>query len=122
MSLATQVAALEAENAALKERLAILQQRLNLDEPEVAGLDLMIRYRLPRQQAETLRVLLAAKGRPVSRYGIEAAVTLRDHRAEPSRNFVSVLIHNLRKTLGPDAIETIEGIGWRISPNFRVAA
>jgi len=122
MSLAQQVAAIEAENAALKARVAILEQRLALDEPEIAGIDYMIHYRLPRQQAEVLYRLVASNGRPVSREGIEAAITQRDHRADLSPNHVRVIIHHLRKAIGRDAIETIPRVGWRISPEFGRAA
>lgn len=112
MTLSSQVAALEAENAALKARLAVLERGVGPE--DFTGVEWMLRHRLPRQQAEVLQALLAARGRPVGRWALAAALTVRDHAADQSPKIVDVLLCKLRKRLGAGVIETVPGAGWRI--------
>lgn len=112
-SLAAQVAALEAENAALKARLRLLEEGFGPE--DMIGVDLMVRHRLPRQQAEILHALMAARGRPVSRWNLAATLTVRDHAIDHDVKIVDVLICKLRKKVGKGYIETIKGVGWRFN-------
>lgn len=119
--VAALVAALEAENATLKRRVAVLQRQLEIEDIEGTWADYMVSLNLPRQQAEILHLLVEAKGRPVSRYTIEAAISGHDHVHDRTLKIVDVLICKLRKRLTPNSIETRHGVGWRLNPDWGLA-
>jgi DNA-binding response OmpR family regulator len=69
---------------------------------------------LTAKEAAVLRVLMAAKGAPVS-----AETLLRkawDENADPFSNAVKVTVHRLRRKLGePPVIETVRDAGYRVT-------
>ena len=122
MSLAQQVAAMEAENAHLRAEVKILQDRLTMLEPDAEEVRLMVKHRLTRGEAALLTRLISAKPRAVDRYALEAAIPARDHAADRNVKIVDVLLCKLRKKLGRQVIETLPGIGWRINPQWQQQA
>ncbi len=122
MSLSVMAAALEAENAKLQAEVAMLRQRLCMAEPDRAEVALMVQHKLTRGEAALLTTLMAARPRPVDRYSLEAAIPARDHASDRNIKIVDVLLCKLRKKLGPDVIETVSGLGWRIDPNWNLDA
>ncbi len=122
MSLSVMAAALEAENAKLQAEVAMLRQRLCMAEPDRAEVALMVQHKLTRGEAALLTTLMAARPRPVDRYSLEAAIPARDHAGDRNIKIVDVLLCKLRKKLGPDVIETVSGLGWRIGSNWSLEA
>jgi|GEM_PF-2335083 len=119
MSLSAMAAALEAENAKLHAEVAMLRQRLCLDEPDSQEIALMVQHKLTRGEAALLTRLMSARPRAVDRYTLEAAIPARDHVNERNVKIVDVLLCKLRKKLGPNVIETLPGVGWRIAPEWK---
>ena len=67
---------------------------------------------LSRREFILLRTLLERPGQVYSRAQLEAE--LYDDDREVSSNAVEVHVHNLRKKLRPDLIETVRGLGYRV--------
>ena len=118
MSLSAMAAALEAENAKLQAEVAMLRQRLSMVEPDSLEVDLMVQHKLTRGEAALLTRLISARPRAVDRYTLEAAIPARDHASDRNVKIVDVLLCKLRKKVGPNVIETLPGVGWRIAPDW----
>lgn len=98
---------LRAENARLRARLASLGIRDDGPPPWALG--------LTPTHAAAMSVLLDAHPRAVSRYALEEATRVRDHTVERDVRIVDVVVCQLRKHFGSQAIETIRGHGWRLA-------
>ena len=118
MSLAAQVAALEAELQRKDALISLLVMRIEADGGEVAEVELMVRHRLTRGEASVLLALLSARPRTIDRYNLEAAIPARDHARDRNVRIVDVLVCRLRKKIGREVIETVPGRGWRIAPSW----
>lgn len=122
MSLSAMAAALEEENARLQAEVQVLRLRLAVTELQTTDVELMLRHKLTRGEASVLATLIAADGRYVDRYRLEAAIPARDHSVDRNVKIVDVLLTGLRKKLGRNVVETMYGLGWRIGPEWRRAA
>ena len=65
------------------------------------------------KEFRTLKLLMERAGKFVTKSDIEYALYSADDAAES--NTVEVTIYNLRKKLGPDVIQTVRGVGYRIA-------
>jgi two-component system OmpR family response regulator/two-component system response regulator QseB len=83
--------------------LDIVSKRVTLDQVPVT---------LTAREYNILYALLLRKTQIVTRAQIEEA--LYGWGDEIESNAIEVHIHNLRKKLGPDAITTIRGLGYRL--------
>ncbi len=108
------------ENERLREEVAFYRAKLNIeqDPPELV---FMRRFGATRKQALLLGALLAASPRYLNAYALDEALPPLDRARDREINHVRVAVCYLRKRLPPGAIETVHGIGWRISPDFRAA-
>ncbi|MDZ7828934.1 MAG: response regulator transcription factor [Halofilum sp. (in: g-proteobacteria)] len=68
--------------------------------------------KLSRREFLLLRILLGRPGKVYTRAQLEAELYEDDH--EVSSNAVEVHVHNLRRKVATDLIETVRGIGYRI--------
>jgi DNA-binding response OmpR family regulator len=88
---------------------------------EALGLDLTTREVLVLGQREQLsarefallHALLERPGAILSRDQLESRIY--GWGEEVSSNAVDVLIHGMRRKLGPDAIRNVRGLGWRVA-------
>lgn len=75
--------------------------------------------------ARVVALLWSTKGRSMSRYAIlEACPPVKEPHADPldrGANLVAVWVTFARKCLGPAAIETIYGKGYRLTPEGMAA-
>jgi two-component system response regulator QseB len=69
---------------------------------------------LPRREWALLRLMVQHPDRVYSRAQIERALYGWDEPTES--NAIDVHIHHLRRKLGPEVIQTIRGIGYRLGP------
>ena len=67
---------------------------------------------LSQREFELLRMLIEHPGQIRSRTQLELAVFGEDH--DVSSNAIEVHIHNLRRKLGRNRVETVRGIGYRL--------
>ena len=67
---------------------------------------------LSQREFELLRVLIAHPGQTRTRAQLEAAVFGDNH--EVSSNAIEVHVHNLRRKLGPNRVQTVRGMGYRL--------
>jgi DNA-binding response OmpR family regulator len=97
---------LEEEVAWLKGELG-----LRLDADKIAVLSNAFGFS-PNQTKMAL-TLLASNGRPVTRIQLDEAMPGAPER---SYSYVSVYVSHIRQALGFDAIETVWGQGYRLTP------
>lgn len=97
---------LENEVAWLRSELG-----LRLDMEEIAKLSNAFGF--SPNQSKLALTLLASNGRPVTRLQLDEAMP---GDADRSYSYVSVYISHIRQALGFDAIETIWGQGYRLTP------
>ncbi len=67
---------------------------------------------LSLREFELLRMLIEYPGQIRSRSQLETAIFGEDH--DVSSNAIEVHIHNLRRKLGHERVETVRGIGYRL--------
>ena len=70
--------------------------------------------KLSRREFLLLRTLLGRPGKVYTRAQLEDELYEDQH--EVSSNAVEVHVHNLRRKLATDLIETVRGVGYRIGP------
>lgn len=70
---------------------------------------------LSLREYEVLQIFMLHAGRVLTRAQIEQH--LYQWGAEVSSNTVEVYVHNLRKKLSPDSIETLRGVGYMLPSN-----
>jgi two-component system OmpR family response regulator/two-component system response regulator QseB len=85
-----------------------LQLDLTTREVLVAG----ERSQLSAREFALLHALLERPGAILSREQLENRIY--GWGEEVSSNAVDVLIHGMRRKLGPDAIRNVRGLGWRV--------
>lgn len=115
MSLADQVAALEAANVRLNAQLALYRERAG--EVDTVDVDLMVKHGLTGNCAALLRILIAHKPRAVSSISLDAELPMRNVASGRQLNSIRVLVCQLRKKLGADTIETTPA-GYRLNPKW----
>ena len=71
------------------------------------------REALPAREFALLQALLERPGAILSREQLENRIY--GWGEEVSSNAVDVLIHGMRRKLGPDAIRNVRGLGWRVA-------
>lgn len=69
---------------------------------------------LTRREADLLQKLLYAGSRIISIEQIKDSLYGFD--ADIEGNALNVHVHNLRRKLGPDIVETVRGVGYRLGP------
>ncbi len=74
--------------------------------------------RLPPQLRALMGALVAKYPRHMSREAISACIPHQDHTLDESLQTVSVHVCRIRRVLGLDAVETLRGAGYRVSPAF----
>ena len=95
----------------LKDRIRLLESELGADTP------VPLVFRLTPSETRILGLLMA---RPMATHDAVATI-LYGHRVSddevPDGNVAKVLVHKMRKKLGPFGveIETVWGLGWRMS-------
>jgi len=99
MSLAERIAQLEAENAYLRAELGLSRSIEQLDK-------LRADLRLSPHQAALLLTLADARGRPLTLEQLDERLPSVHGRPERDPSFVRVLVHQLRRHLGRDVVET----------------
>jgi DNA-binding response OmpR family regulator len=72
------------------------------------------RSQLSAREFSLLHALLERPGAILSREQLENRIY--GWGEEVSSNAVDVLIHGMRRKLGPDTIRNVRGLGWRIAP------
>jgi DNA-binding response OmpR family regulator len=70
------------------------------------------RIDLTRREFALLRVLMERNGKIVRRETIESSVYGMESEVSP--NALEVLVHSLRRKLGPDSIQTVRGFGYMV--------
>jgi DNA-binding response OmpR family regulator len=132
MSISSQVAALEAENARKDAAIASLRAEIaskahlidtlsaQLDDrgDRPLEIDFMHRLGLTKSEAALLGHFVVANGRPLDRVFIESVLPCRDHARERGLKIVDVTLSKLRKKL-PGVVQTVKGYGWRVDPHWR---
>ncbi|MBI5276372.1 MAG: response regulator transcription factor [Burkholderiales bacterium] len=73
------------------------------------------RSQLSAREFALLHALLERPGAILSREQLENRIY--GWGEEVSSNAVDVLIHGMRRKLGPDAIRNVRGLGWRVAPS-----
>ena len=99
--------------ADLQERIAYLERELglSLEQTRIARL---IGYGMTRSQAHVVLALHQAAGRTLSADQLDDTLPRGERDA---RNFIKVITNRARAIVGADAIETVRGVGYRISGN-----
>ncbi|MBA2675718.1 response regulator transcription factor [Ramlibacter sp.] len=77
------------------------------------------RAQLSAREFSLLHALLERPGAILSREQLENRIY--GWGEEVSSNAVDVLIHGMRRKLGPEAIRNVRGLGWRIAPSSPAA-
>jgi two-component system OmpR family response regulator/two-component system response regulator QseB len=73
------------------------------------------RSQLSAREFSLLHALLERPGAILSREQLENRIY--GWGEEVSSNAVDVLIHGMRRKLGPDTIRNVRGLGWRVAAN-----
>jgi len=73
-----------------------------------------MREALTAREFALLHALLERPGAILSREQLENRIY--GWGEEVTSNAVDVLIHGMRRKLGPDAIRNVRGLGWRVAP------
>jgi len=89
---------------------ASLQLDLTTRDVIVSG----VRESLTAREFALLHALLERPGAILSREQLEERIY--GWGEEVSSNAIDVLIHGMRRKLGPDAIRNVRGLGWRVAP------
>lgn len=110
--------ACEERDAALEELAWFRSEASDADEI-TAATTLARRLGIKRSAVKTLLALYAARGRALTLAHLDEAVPAEGNRADGDRNYsicFKVWVHQIRKALGADTIETIYGVGYRLTP------
>jgi DNA-binding response OmpR family regulator len=78
------------------------------------------RSQLSAREFSLLHALLERPGAILSREQLENRIY--GWGEEVSSNAVDVLIHGMRRKLGPDAIRNVRGLGWRVAASAQASA
>lgn len=73
-----------------------------------------VRAQLSAREFALLHALMERTGAILSREQLESRIY--GWGEEVSSNAVDVLIHGMRRKIGPDAIRKVRGLGWRVAP------
>jgi two-component system OmpR family response regulator/two-component system response regulator QseB len=73
-----------------------------------------VRSQLSAREFALLHALMERSGAILSREQLENRIY--GWGEEVSSNAVDVLIHGMRRKLGPDTIRNVRGLGWRVVP------
>ena len=76
---------------------------------------------LTSQEAALVGVLYRHYPRPVGKYQLLELIPGYDHVQERQAQIVNVKVHHVRNKLGSDAIETVRGMGYRLSARQHAA-
>jgi DNA-binding response OmpR family regulator len=96
----------------LAEEVAYLKGELGIQYDEAELRRLQDAFSLPRGPAQFLRVLRNAKGRVVPHLQVLDALPGNDDR---SLTLLSVYACRVRNSLGHSALESVRGVGYRLS-------
>lgn len=107
---------LERENTELRAIVDVLKGVAAAQDIQVIDLPKWALDLTP-QQREFIGILMKARG-VVDRWDILERLSGRDHVAERDTQFVDCLVYRIRKRLGRNCIETIDG-GYRLAPALR---
>ncbi len=109
--------ALEAELQQADATIEVLKGALAAEIVEAINVPLWAEYLTPQLRA-LMGALVARYPRYMSREAISACIPHRDHTLDESLQTVSVNVCCIRRALGPGAVETLRGAGYRASPAF----
>ena len=76
---------------------------------------------LTGQERALVGALYGRYPNPIGVYELLELMPGHDHVEERQAGLVSVKVHHLRKKLGPDAIESVRGMGYRMGKAFHDA-
>jgi len=103
--------------AELEEEVAYLKSELGLTQDTSSVHALRGRFKIDPQQARLLLTLYEANGRTLTTVFLHEAISSREHTF--GSKLVHVRVMRLRKVLGKPAIETLYGLGYRLSAEGR---
>lgn len=101
--------------AALRVQIRDLERQLDGQAAQHQIVTLATAFRLNPQAAKILACLYAANKRVLSRGQLDEALPPTMGRDVRSWKHIDVLICRVRKSVGADAVETIPGLGFRIT-------
>lgn len=104
----------------LVELAAYYEDMLGVCEDLERQLTLRKAFALPRGPAWLLSRLAAADGRLIRKEALIDHLPANDDAHDRQDKLVDVHMCKLRKAIGPDAIETVWGVGWRLTPLGRL--
>jgi len=102
----------EGQIVSLKEENAHLRQEMGLILDAQTPAQLRLQFGLGLQASKLLQVLYRANGRVIDKGRL---VDLLGSTDECGRT-IDQHVHQVRRSIGPDAIETIRGLGLRLGP------
>jgi len=102
----------------LKIRIQELEEQLATSYGDQGGVILKARYDLTPNETAVLMMLIKAGGRPVQNwFMIENLPARRNTEYKNEANVLRVIVHSIRSKVGPLAIETAWGHGYRLTPS-----
>lgn len=104
----------------LVELAAYYEDLLGVNENLERQLTLKKAFSLPGGPAWLLSRLAAADGRLLRKEALIDHLPANDSAHERQDKLVDVHMCRLRKAIGADAIETVWGVGWRLTPVGRL--
>jgi DNA-binding response OmpR family regulator len=115
------ISRLQAEIDDLHAYSAALKGALAASKIQLPALNRGWATNLTQQEAAFMGALIRAYPRAMRHEDIIAVLPHHDHAKDHNPKLSSVLAHRVRKTLGFDAIETVHGLGFRVSDAFITA-
>jgi DNA-binding response OmpR family regulator len=107
------------EIARLKARIAVLEGQLAAAdlEPATEAVEAWAVSLTPQERA-LMGVLIASWPRTVDAWAIDQRLPHRDHAADRDLKLAATVVNAVRRKLGPEAIETVWGEGYRAGATF----
>ena len=107
--------------AELEERIAFLESELGLTKDATLLAEIRTRFGLTAGEATLLQVLYQSPaGRVARNWTLLEQLPPKEGGPDRGLKIVDVYICKLRKSIGKDAIETVWGEGYRLTPDARL--
>lgn len=103
----------------LEELIAYYEDVLGVRENVERVAQLRQAFRLPAGPAWLLSRLVAADGRLFRRDALIDHLPANDSSLDRNEKIIDVYMVRIRKALGADGVETVWGVGWRLTPAGR---
>lgn len=109
MDAAARITELEEEVAYLRSELGLVRDLAQIGR-------LVTRLRIGKTQANFLLALYNSRANPLNRYRLYDITRMHGLREEVDIKIVDIQVCKLRRQLGHDVIETVRGLGYRLTP------